>query len=309
MINVFIDGGHGTTGLKISERLLNIKEYKVFTLPYEESKDLKKRIEAIESADVAVLCLPDDSAKEIVPHIKSSKIIDTSTAHRVGAGFIYGLPEIGFREEIRKANRLAVPGCHVTGYLTLTVPLMKAGIIEAQDFITCHSITGYSGGGKAMIAEYENPNRSEVFKYPRQYALGLTHKHLKEMKHYSKMDNPPVFSPILADMYSGMAVSIPLRLKKGKFTGSDVADIIAEYYKDEKLIDVAKFNTHPAVENGVLNPAYKSGKDDLSISISGNEEQVMLTSLLDNLGKGASGAALQCLNIMSGYEETLGLSL
>ncbi len=309
MTKVFVDGSHGTTGLRIVERLSKLKEYTVDILPYEHSKDINKRIEAIDNADVAILCLPDDSAREIVSKITNTKIIDTSTAHRVAPGFTYGFAEIGFREDIKNAEKIAVPGCHVTGFLSLVVPLVDNGIVKSREILTCHSITGYSGGGKDMIAKYTSPERGFSYKLPRQYGLGLGHKHLNEMKFYSGLTEAPLFSPILADVYSGMAVTVPYRITDSKYTGEDIANILKDYYKDEQLIKVYDFNSHPAIEEGALNPAYKKDKDSVDIIVTGHGKDIMLISLFDNLGKGASGTALQCLNLVTGNKETLGLDL
>ncbi len=306
MTKVFIDGSHGTTGLKIKNRLDGIAEYQVIECSFEERKVLEKRIELANSADVTILCLPDAAALEIMPHLTGT-VIDTSTAHRTNDDFAYGFAEIGFREKIKASSKIANPGCHVTGYLSIVCPLKS--VISKELTLACNSITGYSGGGNAMIADYQNPEREAYLAYPRQYGLNLTHKHLKEMKKFSSLQNAPVFSPIVADFYSGMAVSVPLDLASTGFKAQDIVDIYKEFYKEEALINVHELNNHPAITGGFMNPAYKSNLDNLDIVVCGNDEQVVIFALFDNLGKGASGSAIQCLNIKSGNDETLGLKL
>ena len=308
MTKVFIDGSHGTTGLKIKNRLLDIQNYQVLEVDFDKRKDLSSRIDMANSADVTILCLPDEASKEIVPHLKNT-VIDTSTAHRINDDFAYGFAEIGFRQKIQNSNKIANPGCHVTGFLSTVAPLSKMGIIRPDDILSCHSITGYSGGGNQMIASFEDINRKNYFAHPRQYSLGLTHKHLNEMKKFGNLHNSPIFSPIIADFYSGMAVSLPLYIKNTGFTAKDISEMLFDYYSNEKLINVSPLNEHKSIENGFLNPVFKSGLDDLDIVICGNDEQIMLISLFDNLGKGASGSAIQCLNIKSGNDETLGLHI
>lgn len=308
MTKVFIDGSHGTTGLKIKKRLENIKEYEILEINVEQRKNLEARIELANSADITMLCLPDEAAKEIVPYIKSG-VIDTATVHRINEDFAYGFAEIGFRDKIKNSKNIANPGCHVTGFLSTIVPLSKKGIVTRESILTCHSITGYSGGGNKMIDDYESGKKPSYFANPRQYGLGLNHKHLAEMKKFGGLDNAPIFSPILADFYSGMAVSVPLHIKKSGFSAKNIVEILQEFYADEKLINVSDLNEHKAIEGGCLNPEYKANKDDLDIVVCGNDEQVMMISLFDNLGKGASGSAIQCLNIKSGNNEILGLNI
>lgn len=308
MTKVFIDGSHGTTGLKIKKRLENIKEYQLLEIDIELRKDLNARIDLANSADITLLCLPDEASKEIVPHIKS-ELIDTATVHRINEDFAYGFAEIGFRDKIKNTKNVANPGCHVTGFLSTISPLVKKGVVDKNDILTCHSITGYSGGGNKMIADYESSDKPNHFNNPRQYGLNLNHKHLAEMKKFGGLEIYPIFSPILANFYSGMAVSVPLYIKNSKFSAKNIVEILKEFYNGEKLITVADLNEHKAIDGGFLNPEYKSNKDDLDIVVCGNDEQVMLISLFDNLGKGASGSAIQCLNIKAGNNETLGLNL
>lgn len=308
MTKVFIDGSHGTTGLKIKKRLENIKEYEILETDFELRKDFEARVSLANASDITILCLPDEASKEIVPHIKS-KLIDTATVHRTSEDFAYGFAEIGFRDKIREFKNVANPGCHVTGFLSTVAPLVKKGVIKKSEILTCHSITGYSGGGNKMIADYESDDKPKYFAHPRQYGLGLNHKHLAEMKKFGDIDTAPIFSPILADFYSGMAVSVPLYIKNTGFSAKNVVEILQEFYSNEKLINVANLNEHLAIESGCLNPEFKANKDDLDIIVCGNDEQIMLISLFDNLGKGASGSAIQCLNIKAGNDETLGLNL
>lgn len=308
MTKVFIDGSHGTTGLKIKERLQNISEYELIEIDIEKRKDFNERVSIANSCDVTILCLPDEASKEIAPHIKNT-VIDTSTVHRINEDFAYGFAEIGFRDKIQNSKKIANAGCHVTGFLASVVPLVSKGVIDKTNVLSCHSITGYSGGGNQMIGDYENKNREKYFSNPRQYGLSLNHKHLKEMIKFSGLDFPPMFSPILGDFYSGMAVTVPLNLRGTGFKANNIVEILGEFYQGEKLINIAKLNEHKAIETGCLNPEFKSNKDDLDIIVCGNDEQVMLISLFDNLGKGASGSAIQCLNIKSNNNETLGLNL
>lgn len=308
MTKVFIDGSHGTTGLKIKKRLENIKEYELLEIDIELRKDLNARIDLANSADITLLCLPDEASKEIVPHIKSA-VIDTATVHRINDDFVYGFAEIGFRDKIKTSNKIANPGCHVTGFLSTISPLVKAGVVDTEAILSCHSITGYSGGGNKMIDDYKKEDKPSHFKNPRQYGLTLNHKHLAEMRKFGGLNNSPIFSPILADFYSGMAVSVPLYIKNTKFSAENVVEILKEFYKDERLVTVSDLNQHKAIEGGFLNPEFKANKDDLDIVVCGNDEQIMLISLFDNLGKGASGSAIQCLNIRAGNNELLGLNL
>lgn len=315
MIKVFIDGSVGTTGLRIRERLSKFKAIELLEIEEEKRKDNRERAHLLNSADVAVLCLPDEAARQSVEMIQnpSTLVIDTSTAHRTLEDWAYGFPELGrdFRQKIARGKRIAVPGCHATGFIALVYPLVKLGLLRKDYPVVCHSVTGYSGGGKKMIADYTDPLRSQDYKTPRQYALGLKHKHLPEMKKYSGLERSPLFNPIVGDYYSGMAVSVPLQtaLLSGKPTAIELHGAVAKFYAEEKLVRVAPFGDHEALAGGFLNPEYLSGKDYLEIIVSGHEDQAQLIALFDNLGKGASGAAVQCLNIACGLDEATGLSI
>ena len=307
MTKVFIDGSSGTTGLRIRERLCNRKDMELIALDEACRKDAGARRDAFRKADVAFLCLPDAAAVEAVELAKDSGavIIDTSTAHRTAAGWAYGMPELtGCKEKIAKAKYIANPGCHASGFIALVAPLVEKGLLAKDTLLTCFSLTGYSGGGKNMIAEYEDPQRSPLLNAPRQYALGQMHKHLKEMNVVCGLENAPVFCPIVADFYSGMEVTVPLFKKDLQGSMADVRRIYAEYYTGPLI----HFN-EAADEKGFLSAAAFSGRDDMEITVTGNEDRILLVSRFDNLGKGASGAAIQNMNIVLGLPETEGLEI
>ncbi len=307
MTKVFIDGSSGTTGLRIRERLCNRKDMELIALDEACRKDAGARRDAFRKADVAFLCLPDAAAVEAVELAKDSGavIIDTSTAHRTAAGWAYGMPELtGCKEKIAKAKYIANPGCHASGFIALVAPLVEKGLLAKDTLLTCFSLTGYSGGGKNMIAEYEDPQRSPLLNAPRQYALGQMHKHLKEMNVVCGLENAPVFCPIVADFYSGMELTVPLFKKDLQGSMADVRRIYAEYYTGPLI----HFN-EAAEEKGFLSAAAFSGRDDMEITVTGNEDRILLVSRFDNLGKGASGAAIQNMNIVLGLPETEGLEI
>ena len=306
MTKVFIDGSAGTTGLRIRERLAGRKELQLLTLPETLRKDASARKDAMNGADIVFLCLPDAAAIEAAAMIEDpgTCVIDTSTAHRTDPDWVYGFPELIGREKIATADRIANPGCHASGFIALVRPLREAGLIDADAAFSCFSLTGYSGGGKSMIAQYEDPARSQLLDAPRQYALGQQHKHLKEMKLLCSLEKAPVFCPIVADFYSGMEVTVPLFAEQLKGGMEDVKAAYRAAYT-EKLVH---FDETPD-EGGFLSAAAYSGCDDMEISVSGNEERILLTARFDNLGKGASGAAIQNMNIRLGLEETAGLSI
>ena len=307
MTKVFIDGSSGTTGLRIRERLCTRKDIELIALDEAHRKDAEARRDAFQKADVAFLCLPDAAAVEAVELAADSGavIIDTSTAHRTAAGWTYGMPELtGCKEKIAKAKRIANPGCHASGFIALVAPLVEKGLLAKDTLLTCFSLTGYSGGGKNMIAEYEDPQRSPLLNAPRQYALGQMHKHLKEMNVVCGLENAPVFCPIVADFYSGMEVTVPLFKKDLQGSMADVRRIYAEYYTGPLI----HFN-EAADEKGFLSAAAFSGRDDMEITVTGNEDRILLVSRFDNLGKGASGAAIQNMNIVLGLPETEGLEI
>lgn len=306
MISVFIDGSAGTTGLRISERLSGRKDLSLIHLDEAHRKDPKAREEALNAAQVAFLCLPDDAAREAVSLVHGETvIIDTSTAHRTAPGWVYGFPELpGQQEKIIHANRIANPGCHASGFIALVAPLVQAGLLKAGAALTCFSLTGYSGGGKKMIAEYENPHRDLAYQSPRQYGLTQQHKHLKEMIHICGLDTAPVFCPIVADFYSGMEVTVPVFRKDLLGTAEDIRQLYAEVYHTP----VVHYESFP--EDLAMLPANQmAGRDDMVIRVAGNEDRILLTACFDNLGKGASGAAIQNMNIVLGLDQTLGLNV
>ena len=308
MKKVFIDGSAGTTGLRIYERLENRKETRLLKLSEENRKDKNARKDAINSSDIAFLCLPDDAARESVSLCENEDtvIIDTSTAHRTAKGWVYGFPELspGRKAEIAASKRIAVPGCHASGFISLIYPLIENGIIEKSALLSCFSITGYSGGGKKMIAEYEGENRDILLSSPRQYSIGQTHKHLPEMSAVTGIENSPVFSPVVADFYSGMTVTVPIF--DSMINGS--AEDIKKIYKQKYTGPIVSY-VENADENGFIAANKLSGKDSMEISVAGNDERILLISRYDNLGKGASGAAIECMNIVLGLPETEGLNI
>lgn len=309
---VFVDGAAGTTGLRIYERLGNCSDIVLLTLPEDQRKDLTARLEKIAAADVTVLCLPDEASKEIIAIAPiDAKICDTSTAFRTHQDWVYGFAELTEQKaKIQNATRVAVPGCHASGFIALVRPLVEKGALPAETLLSCHSLTGYSGGGKAMIGEYQAENRAEKYSAPRLYGLPLKHKHLPEMKAITGLQNPPLFTPVVADFYSGMLVTVPLfatQFHQDYQSGEQVHQLLADYYQDSKLIDVQPFGTIP--DDNMLSANELSGKDGMQIFVYANESQILLAARFDNLGKGASGAAVQCLNLMLGRDETAGLDI
>ncbi len=310
MMRVFIDGSVGTTGLRIYERLGEREDITLLTLPEEKRKDPEARREMLNSVDIAFLCLPDDAAREAVSMIDNPDtiVIDTSTAHRTDAGWAYGFPELSgdMKEKLLSSKRIAVPGCHAGGFIALVKPLIDAGILSNDANLTCHSLTGYSGGGKKMIAEYEKEERDVLLDAPRAYALKAEHKHLKEMKSITGLLNTPIFCPIVSDFYSGMLVTVPLfssMLKSGT-TKTDIENIYASLYTGE----IVRYTESPD-EGGFLSAGTLTGSDRMEISVLGNEERILLVARYDNLGKGASGAAVECMNYKLGADPKNGLVL
>ncbi len=310
MKKIFIDGKAGTTGLRIYERLEKRNDIEIITLSEELRKDPEARKQAINSADVVFLCLPDVASIEAVAMVENDNtvIIDTSTAHRTNPDWAYGFAELSekFENKIKNGKRIAVPGCHASGFIALVYPLVEAGILSKDVLLTCHSITGYSGGGKKMIAEYEDDDRNVLLDAPRQYGIAQGHKHLKEMVKISGIENAPVFCPIVADFYSGMEVTVPLftsMLENGK-TVEDIKKLYAKKYNSE----IVKY-VENADEEGFLSSNKLGNKDSMEITVCGNEERILLVARYDNLGKGASGAALECLNIVLGNEKTANLDI
>lgn len=309
MKKIFIDGSAGTTGLRIFERLQCRKDIELITLPENDRKDPACRKQALNLADIAILCLPDDAAREAVSFIENPNtvVLDTSTAHRTAPGWVYGFPELSAAQQaaVKGAKRIAVPGCHASGFIALTYPLVQAGILPKSALLSCYSLTGYSGGGKKMIAEYRAEERSALLQAPRQYALAQQHKHLKEMQAVTGL-LAPVFCPVVGDFYSGMQVTVPLF--KAQLPAGITPEQIVEVYRNLYKGPVVQF-VETIGENGFLSAAGLSGKDSMQIAVSGNEERILLLALYDNLGKGASGAALECLNMVLNQDPVTGLNL
>ena len=308
MKKIFVDGSSGTTGLRIFERLAGRADLQLITLPEAQRKDSAARARALNDADVAVLCLPDAAAREAVSLIENpdTVVLDTSTAHRTSPGWEYGFPEISVMrcERIKKSKRIAVPGCHASGFTALTAPLVSAAIIPSDAHLCCFSLTGYSGGGKQMIAEYETSEKNPLLCAPRQYGITQEHKHLREMQIICGLKHKPVFCPTVADFYSGMEVTIPLFTDSIRGSMKDIEEIYSELYKGP----VVKFIKN-GDENGFLSAGAYSGMDSMEISVYGNEERIILTARYDNLGKGASGAAIECMNLVIGADPYKGLLL
>ena len=307
MTKVFIDGSAGTTGLRIVDRLSQREDLELLILPEALRKEPSARADALATADIAFLCLPDDAAKESAQLAVGSKvkIIDTSTAHRVDPDWVYGMPELaGQKEKILASSRIANPGCHASGFVALVAPLVQAGILPGDAGLSCFSLTGYSGGGKKMIAEYEDPDRSFLLEGPRQYALTQSHKHLKEMVKVSGLTTAPVFCPIVGDFYSGMEVTVPLFAKDIKGTMDDIKALYKAYYQGGLI----RFRDQ-ADPDGMLSAAAYTMRDDMEVSVYGNEDRILLVSRFDNLGKGASGAAIQNMNLLLGIDQATGLNV
>lgn len=305
---VFIDGGHGTTGLKIHERLDQRDDIEILRIDEAHRKDLDARIEMTKQADISILCLPDAASQELAQAAPPDvRLIDTSTAHRTNPDWVYGMPELapGQREKIRNAARVANPGCHATGFILLVRPLVDAGILPPDYPLDAFCITGYSGGGKKMIQNHEKADREAYLSSPGQYGLTQKHKHLPEMVMMTGISRAPAFSPIVGDFYSGMVMTVPLHT--GMLHGSpgpeEIRQVYRERYGGEKLIRV--MDKDP--EDGFIHSNVMAGSDEFQIFVTGNEERVLLLSRFDNLGKGASGQAVQNMNIMLGIEETKGV--
>jgi N-acetyl-gamma-glutamyl-phosphate reductase len=310
---IFIDGGVGTTGLEIGERLAGRPELSFITLDEAKRKDAAARREALNAADIVILCLPDDAAREAVALIDNdrTRVIDASTAHRVAEGWTYGFAELepGHREKLANARFVSNPGCWPTGFLALVRPLVLAGLIPADWPVTVSGASGYSGGGKAMIAEFEAAEGAPSAFRP--YGLGLTHKHIPEMQRYSGLAHPPIFAPAVANAYRGMIVEVPLQLRAmaGAPKVADVHAALAEAYAGSPIVSVASLEDSAAIGQVALE--HVGATDRLALFVFGNQAagQVRLMAALDNLGKGAAGAAVQNLNILAGLPETAGLRL
>jgi N-acetyl-gamma-glutamyl-phosphate reductase len=310
---VFVDGQHGTTGLKIRERLSGRKDIEVIEIEGDKRKDPAGRKKLLNEADIVFLCLPDDAARESVSLItnRAVRVIDGSTAHRVAEGWVYGLPELkkGQRALIKDSGRVTVPGCHATGFSLMLYPLVVQGIVGTDYPVSCHAVAGYSGGGRAMINDYERPGAPDYVKNPRAYALGLNHKHVPEMTKYAGLKQPPIFAPTVVNVYAGEIISIPLaadHLKK-LLDAAGAREILAEYYAGERFVKVMPYPADDHLKNDFLTFADCNGTNNLEIFVSGGKDRILLSARYDNLGKGASGAAVQNLNIMLGIEESTGL--
>ena len=301
MHKIFIDGSAGTTGLRLEHRLRQRSDISLLTLPEQYRKNLEARREKLNEADVAMLCLPDAAALEAVAMVENphTAIIDASTAHRTNPGWAYGFPELGtdFRKNIQQSKRIAVPGCHASGFIALVHPLVKAGILSHDALLHCVSVTGYTGGGNAMIASYEAETRAkhDALHIPKQYALEQSHKHLPEMAAIAGLAAPPAFCPIVADFPRGIELTIPLHRAQIGTSRAGIIECYQTAYQNAAAVKVFAYHTDmPAL----------ACHDTLHISVTGNDERFLLIARLDNLGKGASGAAVQCLNLALGAEET-----
>ncbi len=312
-VKIFIDGQEGTTGLKILERFEGRTDVEIMKISEDKRKDTEERRRFINNSDFTFLCLPDAAAREAVSLVENDRvrIIDASTAHRTLDDWAYGFPELSaaHREKIRTSNRVAVPGCYASGFASLVYPLVSKGIIPADYPVVAHAISGYSGAGKKAIAVYESEDKPQEYFSPRQYALPQEHKHLPEMMKICGLDYKPVFNPLICDFFSGMVVTVPIitRLLDKKYSLSDIHGALCEHYADAKLVKVMPIMGEGVLADGFLAGNTLSCKNNMEIFVCGNDERVVLCSRLDNLGKGASGAAVQCLNIMMGIDETTGL--
>ena len=307
---VFVDGQEGTTGLQINEYLAKRSDIEVLRIDADKRKDLVERKRLINASDVTFLCLPDDAAKESVSLVDNPKtcIIDASTAHRVNPAWTYGLPELAKdqRAKIRTSKRIANPGCHATAFILALKPLVAAGLLPADLQIAANSITGYSGGGKKMIADYQSAQRVDA---PRPYALGLVHKHVPEMSAYTGLTVAPIFQPIVGPFYKGLAVTAYLHPQQftRRASPGDVRKILADYYAGEAFIRVAPVDLNANTEGGFFNVEANNDSNNVDLFVFGNDERMLVVGRLDNLGKGASGAAVQAMNVHLGVEEGLGL--
>jgi N-acetyl-gamma-glutamyl-phosphate reductase len=310
---VFIDGQQGAVGVKLHERLHGRKDIEIIEIPEAKRKDPETKRKFLNEADIVFLCLPDNAARESVSLIRSDTVcvIDGSTAHRVTEGWVYGLPELnkGQRTLIKKSKRITNPGCHPTGFVLMLYPLVSGGIVNPEYPVTSHAVAGYSGGGRAMIADYENRDAPDYIKNPRPYALGLNHKHIPEMTKIVGLSRPPVFSPTVVDVYNGEIISIPLvphHLDK-KLSAADIRAFLADYYAGEQFVKVMPYPADDYLKNGYLTFTDCNGTNNLEIFIFGNEDRILLSARYDNLGKGSSGTAVQNMNIVLGLPETTGL--
>lgn len=311
MKKIFVDGSQGTTGLKIYKRFENRNDIELLHIDEEKRKDPKERAKMINASDITFLCLPDTASIEAVSLVENDDvvIIDTSTAHRTNPNWAYGFPELdkSFRNKIKSSKRIAVPGCYASGFNSIVYPLISEGIIKYDYPVTCYAMSGYTGAGKSGIAQYESNDRDIELDSPRQYALNQEHKHLKEMQAISGLKDKPFFAPHICPYPQGMIVSIPLftDLMTKKYTPQELCEIFKKHYEDEQFVKVRDFG----YTSGMLAANNFANRDDMEIEINGNNDRILITSRFDNLGKGASGAAIQCLNIVLGIDETTGLNI
>ena len=305
MKKIFIDGSKGTTGLKLFERISTRDDIDIITLPEELRKSPAARKEALNESDISFLCLPDAESIEAVKMVENENtvIIDTSTAHRTNDDWAYGFAELPNQEnKIRNSKRIANPGCHASGFIALVAPLVQYGIIPANLILSAYSLTGYSGGGKKMVAEYESNNRPDLFNAPRIYGLSQNHKHLPEMKKVCGLKNAPMFSPIVAPFYEGMTTVVFLPVAQIKGNIEDIKYVYKSLYVNG-LVRFAENND----EEGFLSAMAFANRDDMEISVFGNADRITLVSRFDNLGKGASGSAIENMNIIMGLAKNTGL--
>lgn len=311
---IFIDGSEGTTGLRIHERFEGREDIELLPIDPEKRKEPAERKRLINQSDITFLCLPDDAARESVSFVENEnvKMIDTSTAHRTEEGWAYGFPELSasHRQKIREGKRIAVPGCYATGFISILYPMIKGEIVPADYPVSAFALSGYSGAGKKTIAVYEDKERDRELDAPREYALTQNHKHLKEMQRITGLKRTPLFSPIICDYYSGMLLTTPFYtdMLSGKKTPEEIHGFLSDYYAGGKFVKVMSFGKE-ADYKGFLAGNACAGWDGIELYVTGNEERVLVSARFDNLGKGASGAAIQCLNIMLGCEEDKGLNL
>lgn len=315
-MKVFVDGQYGTTGLKIHERLNQRNDVELLSIPEEQKKDPEIRIKLMNEADIVFMCLPDQAAREALTLITNprTRVIDSSTAFRTHDAWTYGLPEISAfqRDQIANATYVSVPGCHATAFVLATHPLVQSGIFPRDYPVSCHSLTGYSGGGKGLIEQYETGILSDVndsLRHPQPYGLKMNHKHLPEMTKFADLAFPPVFLPTVCNYYNGMLVTIPLvtRLLNNQPSLQEIHTALTEYYQGETFVSVIPLQDSKGISQFELDPTRNNGTNHVEIFVLGNDDQVLIACRLDNLGKGSSGAAIQCMNIMLGLDEGLGL--
>ena len=312
--NIFVDGQEGTTGLKINERLEKRDDIIMLHIGPEKRKDVNERSQLLNEADIAFLCLPDQAAMESAALVKNGKtrIIDASTAHRTNPDWAYGFPELSRsqREKIIISKRVSVPGCYATGFNAIMYPLVSSGIVPPDYPVTCHAISGYSGGGKKLIEKYEGGKADKKsIESPVFYSFGLKHKHIPEMQKVSGLSHPPLFTPIVDGYYQGMTVAVPLypKLLSKSMTVAGIHDFLAGHYEGQRFIKVIPLDSESFLDNGYMPATACNGTNTLELFVFGNDDHILLVSRLDNLGKGASGAAVQNMNIMLGLDEGTGL--